>query len=223
LLHHPSTSFEKKPYYQVLSSLHVPTKQPTISTSNPHPAAQIASLNNRLLALKTLILDYRKLIERTLLSIAHETISGANEAQAYTEFHLDKAPNRREMLEETAVWMDGRTYAKALLTRFEDQMEALEAYQKAQLDDFYDTDMGYDLLKTDIAPQMITKEETAVVLNVRQAGRQLYRLAKKANEVLAKEMVDENEVWKEMLSKDEKEGFAREFIELVAGWSRVNR
>ncbi|KAI4949517.1 hypothetical protein J4E91_005256 [Alternaria rosae] len=194
-----------------------------MSTSNPHPAAQIASLNNRLLALKTLILDYRKLIERTLLSIAHDTISGANEAQVDTEFHLDKAPNRREMLEETAVWMDGRTHAKALLTRFEDQMEALEAYQKAQLDDFYDTDMGYDMLKADIAPQMITKEETAVVLKVRQAGRQLYQLAKKADEVLAKEMADENEVWKEILSTDEKEGFAREFIELVAGWSRVNR
>lgn len=165
-----------------------------MSTSNPHPAAQIASLNNRLLALKTLILDYRKLIERTLLALAHDTISGANEAQADTEFHLDKAPNRRGMLEENAVWMDGRTHAKALLTRFEDQMEALEAYQKVQLDDFYDTDMSYDRLKADIAPHMITKEETAVVWEVRQAGRQLYQLAKKADEVLAKEMVDENEV-----------------------------
>jgi len=118
--------------------------------------------------------------------------------------------------------MDGRTHAKALLTRFDEQMEALEAYQKAQLDDFYATDMGFDMLKADIAPYMMNKEETAVVLKVRQAGRQLYELAKKVDEVLAKEATEENEVWKEVLSTEEKEGFAREFIELVARWSQVN-
>lgn len=193
-----------------------------MSTATPHPYAQIATLNNRLTALKMLILDYRKLIERTLLPIAHETISSANKAQADTEAHLDEAPNRKEMLEETAVWMDGRTHAKALLTRFEEQMEALEAYQKAQLDDFYATDMGFDMLKADIAPHMVTQEETAVVLKVRQAGRQLFELAKKADEVLVKEMTEGNEVWKEIFRKDEEEGFAREFIEVVARWSGVN-
>ena len=177
-----------------------------MSTSTPHPYAQIASLNDRLTALEMLILDYRKLIERTLLPIAHDTISGANKAQADTEAHLDQAPNRKEMLEETAIWMDGRTHAKALLTRFEEQMQALEAYQKEQLDDFYATHMGYDMLKADIAPYMVTQEETAVVLKVRQAGRQLYELAKKADEVLVKEMVEGNEVWKGIFSKEEKGG-----------------
>jgi hypothetical protein len=146
-------------------------------------------------------------------------------SQTYTitqEDHLDKAGNRREMLEEAAMWMDGGTHAKILLTCFEEQMEKLETFQKSQLDDFYDTEKGYESLKANIAPYMFTQKENMFVLKVRVSARELYELLVKADDVLAEELLEKNDVWKGVLSTDAPEGFATAFIELMATWNKVN-
>jgi hypothetical protein len=63
----------------------------TMSSLDPHPATQITAINNRYLKLETSILDYRKLVERTMVPEAKPAISDGDNAQPAMDGHLDRA------------------------------------------------------------------------------------------------------------------------------------
>jgi hypothetical protein len=68
--------------------------------------------------MKTLILDYEKLIDRTMVPIANTIITNVDNSQNVAENDLDRATNRMEVIEGAGVRMGKRTHAQSLLSRF---------------------------------------------------------------------------------------------------------
>jgi hypothetical protein len=64
-------------------------------------------MNDRILAMSTLILDYRKLIEKTMVPFCEATIEEGNKAQANAKFNFGFSKNHQTALEATALFHGG--------------------------------------------------------------------------------------------------------------------
>jgi hypothetical protein len=194
-----------------------------MSSSTPHPAKQIADANDRYFMLKNFILDYRKFIERTMVPIAENAISKADKAQTAVEEHLGRARNQKDTIEGAAILMSRRTAATELLSLFEEQMTSFENSEKSDLDKIYNSDDGYESLKTDTALTVVGIHAQNFVKQFCDYGTELHRFFERINKTEADKLKDNNEVWKKMVGTLESGTEAAwEFVELVNLWSKMN-
>jgi hypothetical protein len=189
-----------------------------MSVNNPPltPVSQVQNLNNRIYNLRTLILDYQKLIEKFMVPIANATIEKADKVQHAVETSLDRAVNQKKTLEGAAIRMERRGHAQALLSRFEAQTKELEAWEKKNMDE-WPMDK-YATLKWNVTPTLVTNLEGELVRDCRRYCKELFEVLEWADGQAAMDMKVSVNVVRRVL--EEIEATETVFIDMVLAWSR---
>jgi hypothetical protein len=189
-----------------------------MSANNPPltSVSQVQNLNNRIYNLRTLILDYQKLIEKFIVPIANATIEKADKVQHAVETSLDRAVNQKKTLEGAAIRMERRGHAKALLSRFEAQTKELEAWEKKDIDE-WPMDK-YSTLKWNVTPTLVTNLEGELVRDCRRYCKELFEVLERADGQAATDLKVSVDVVRRVL--EETEATETVFINMVLAWSR---
>jgi hypothetical protein len=189
-----------------------------MSASNPPltPVSQVQNLNNRIYNLRTQILDYQKLIEKYMVPVANATIEKADKVQHAVETSLDRAANQKKTLEGAAIRMERRGHAKDLLSRFEAQVQELEAWEKKNMDGW--PVAKYEALKWNVSPTLITNLEEELVRDCRRYCKELFELLERADEQAATDLKVSVDVVRRVL--EEIGATDTVFVDMVLAWSR---
>jgi hypothetical protein len=188
-----------------------------MSANNPPlpPVSQVQNLNNRIYNLRTLILDYQKLIEIFMLPIANATIEKADQVQHAVETSLDRAANQKKTLEGAAMRMERRGHAKDLLSRFGAQVQELEAWEKKNMDGWPMS--KYKALNWNVSPTLVTNLEGELVRDCRRYCKELFELLERADGQTAMDLKVSVDVVRRVL--EETGATETVFIDMVLAWS----
>jgi hypothetical protein len=163
----------------------------------PQPVTQATALANRLTTLKRQITVHNKLIARFILPIAATAYTDASVALEAV-VHAPLKPLIEE-LQNTAVTMSPRPFAKAVLERYQDQVTELQQLQATRLDTYPD-------LSTATAVQYVSVQQKELVQKCFRFVLELLSMLEKVDEKQANGLLTTGSDFRKYCDAEYKDG-----------------